>query len=378
MKRQKPDMEELMPELVQEWRRFNKLGGPPDRLQTREFRSAVETLKSLKRGLETSPPDLERNYFSHRELLADYLLYYWPLHYQQALSILSEIPTTPEKVLDLCSGPCPIAFAALKLGCRDVTAADQNLDALNLGARICGRMGYPINIRKMNPLSEKLAAHEKYDLITLGHALHELFPNSLEKQATFVRTLLDSLTPTGYLVLIESSDPYRNQAMLKLRETLALDNIPIQAPCVWKGSCPALEGNFPCFAQREYEKPYVMKEFQRAMDIKLNSLKVSYLIVRLPAADWPKLPEGECYRVVSPPFETPEGKQFYLCGTPGKKKLISRLSNVPKAARAFEYLKRGELIRVEGALESSNSLYLKEETRVSVDAACGKPIPEVF
>jgi len=371
-------MEELMPELVQEWRRFTKTGGPPDRLQTREFRSAVATLKTIQKGLQTSPPGLQRNYFSDRKLLADYLLYFWPLHYQQALSILSEIPTTPRTVLDLCSGPSPVAFAALKLGCGNVTAMDQNLEALNLGARICGRMGYPLSIRQINLLSHRLPVHEKYELITLGHTLHELFPGSIQKQITFVRTLLDALTPEGYLVLMEDSTPDRYKAMLELRESLVNDGIPVQAPCVWKGKCPALQGNFPCFAQREYEKPYVMKEFQRAMDIKLNSLKASYLILRSPAAGWPKLPEGDCYRVVSPPFDTPEGKQFYLCGTPGKKKLISRLQAVPKEARAFEYLKRGELIRVEGAVENANSLYLRDETRVSVDAACGKPIPEVF
>jgi len=370
-------METLMPELIQEWRRFTKTGGPPDRLQTREFRSAVSTLKGLHEGLRASPPDLDRNYFSDRKLLADYLLYFWPLHYQEALSILSEIPTTPKSVLDLCSGPCPIAYAALKLGSENVTAADQNLEALNLGARICGRMGYPLNIRQINLLSKKLPSNEKFELITLGRALHELFPDSVQKQLAFVQTLLDSLTQGGYLVLIESSAPERNKSMLQLRESLVEAGVAVQAPCVWKGKCPALEDHFPCFAQREYEKPYVMKEFQRAMDIKLNSLKASYLILRSPAADWPKLPEGDIYRVVSPPFNTPEGKQYYLCGTPGKKKLISRLANVSKEARAVEYLKRGELIRVEGAMERSNSLYLREETAVTVDAACGKPIPEV-
>jgi len=377
VKRQKAEMEELMQGLIQEWRRFNKIGGPKDVLQTREFRGVVESLKKMRQAFDRSPELLGRNYFSDRKLLADYLLYFWPLHYQEALSILSEIPTTPKKVLDLCSGPCPIAFAALKLGCTNVTAMDQNLEALQLGANICGRQGYPITIRKANFLTHKLPT-EKFDLITLGHALDELFPNNLEKQEAFIQKLLNCLTPDGYLVLIESSHREKNRKVLQLRESLVEQGIPVQAPCVWQGKCPALESNFPCFAQREYEKPYVIKELQRAMQINLGSLKMSYLILRAPQASWPKLPNGDYYRVVSPPFEKPEGKQFYLCGTPGKRKLNSRLPSIPKAARAFEYLKRGELICVEGTLESSNSLHLREETRVSVEAACGKPIPEVF
>ena len=378
MKRQKVDMEELMPQLIQEWRRFTKIGGPPDVLQTREFRGVVESLKKMRHAFESSPQALGRNYFSDRKLLADYLLYFWPLHYQEALSILSEIPTTPRRVLDLCSGPCPIAFAALKLGCSEVIAMDQNLEALRLGANICGRQGYPLTIRKANFLTDKLPSGEKFDLITIGHALDELFPDNQKKQEVFIQKLLDRLTPSGYLVVLESSLREKNRRILQLRESLVEQGIPVQAPCVWQGKCPALEGNFPCFAQREYEKPYVIRELQRAMQVNLGSLKVSYLILRSPEAGWPELPDGDHYRVVSPPFEKPEGKQFYLCGTPGKKKLCSRLPSLPKAARAFQYLKRGELISIEGALESSNSLHLSEKTRVAVEAACGKPIPEVF
>jgi len=378
MKRQKADMEELMPQLIQEWRRFTKVGGPPEVLQTREFRGVVGSLKTMRHAFEKSPQALGRNYFSDRKLLADYLLYFWPLHYQEALSILSEIPTTPNKVLDICSGPCPIAFAALKLGCSEVIAMDQNLEAMRLGATICGRQGFPLTIRKANFLTDKLPAGEKFDLITIGHALDELFPNDQKKQEGFIKKLLRHLSPSGYLVIIESSLPEKNRRILQTRESFVEQGIPVQAPCVWQGKCPALEGKFPCFAQREYEKPYVIKELQRAMQINLGSLKASYLILRSPEADWPKLPENEHYRVVSPPFDKPEGKQFYLCGTTGKMKLCSRLPTLPKAARAFQYLKRGELISIEGALKSSNSLHLREESRVTVEAACGKPIPEEY
>ncbi|NGX57682.1 MAG: Ubiquinone/menaquinone biosynthesis C-methyltransferase UbiE [Chlamydiae bacterium] len=382
MKRKKADMEELMLQLIQEWRRFTKLGGPPDVLQTREFRRVVESLRVMREAFDSAPQHLGRNYFSNFQLLADYLLYYWPLHYQEALSILSELPTTPRRVLDICSGPCPVAFAALKLGCSEVFAVDQNLEALNLGARICGREGYPITIRKWNPHTQQLPVEGKFDLITMGYCLEELFPQTekgwQDEQDAFIDQMLNLLNPNGYLVILDSSLPEKNQRVLNIRERFVKKKIPVQAPCVWRGECPALANNFPCFAQREYEKPYVMKEFQRALNINLGSLKVSYLILRHPSSGWPQLPDKDYFRVVSPPSESPQGKQFYLCGTPGKRKICSRKEELPKESRAFQYLKRGELISVEDALEKHNTLHIKDETKITVEAACGKPIPEVF
>ncbi len=370
-------MEQLIPDLIQHWRRLTKLKGPTDRLQTREFRGVVNTIKGLQETFQRGGS----HYFNDVKTLADYLLYYWPLHYQEALSILSEIPSQPKKVLDLCSGPCPVAFAALKLGCSDVTALDVSLEAVKFGAEFCGRQGYPVTVKKGDLKKNSLPVGESYDLITIGHSLSELFPSSRsgwkKEQLSFVHTLLSRLSPDGHLVIIEGSFEESNRRVLSLRDELVSDGIPVQAPCVWRGKCPALEGNFPCYAQREYEKPTLLKELQRAASINLNSLKASYLIVRPKEAGWPQQPEQDLYRVVSPPFEKEEGKVFYLCGTPGKKKLSSRLKSLPQSAKAFEYLKRGELISVDGALEHQNSLILNDNTSLNVVAACGKPVPEV-
>lgn len=375
-------MEEIMPLLINEWRKKAKLSGPGDVLQTREFRRVVGSTKKIRDALNTDPEKLGHNYFSDPELLADYLLYLWPLHYQEALSVFNELPSVPRRVLDICSGPCPAAFAALKLGSSEVIATDQNIEALSLGARICGRAGYALAIRKWNPLKEPFPVEGTFDLITIGYSLEELFPRSEkkweEKQEAWIDSLLKKLTPHGSLVILESSLPEKNRRVLKIRERFVEKNVPVQAPCVWQGSCPALAHNFPCYAQREYEKPYVMKEIQRALQINLNSLKASYLILCSPLAKWPELPPGELFRVVSPPAETLNGKQFTLCGTPGYRKLCCRLKGLPKESRAFDYLKRGDLIHVEDALLRHNTLHINDETKVSVQAACGKPITKVF
>ncbi len=374
-------LDEIMPILIGAWRRLHKEAGPPDKLQTREFRRVISSIKSLQEGLETSNKLIGKDYFSDKDLLGAFLLYHWVVHYQQGLSIFGEIPMEPRRVLDVCSGPGAFAIAALKHGAAEVTAVDRNAEALKLGAEICGRLGYAMNIRQWNCRTSALSVEGPFDLIILGHCLTELFPMSekhwQEKQMEFLSILFSRLTPEGFLVIVDSSYLDTNRRILQMRDRLVEKGIPIQAPCVWRGPCPALQTqNSPCYAQREFYKPYLIKEIQRSASINLGSLKMSYLIFRNPQASWPDLDNKKYYRVISPPIESFQGRRFYLCGVEGKKNITTRLETMPHEAKAFEYLKRGELIYVENAHENQNSIDLIENSKLKVAAACNKPIPE--
>lgn len=376
------DLETLIPILIGTWRRFNKLSGPPDVLQTREFRGVVNAVMKIQERFADGKTLIGQDYFSNPDLLSAYLLYHWVVHYQQGVSLLGELPLTPRRVLDVCSGPAPLAFAALRHGAQEVIATDQNMSALTLGAEISGRYGMPLSIRHWHCFKESLPVDGKFDLILVGHCLDELFPGTrkgwVEEQRIFLRKLMDRLSPNGHLLIVENSFPEANRRILQLRDTFVSEGIPVQAPCVWRGECPALKvQNSPCYAQREFEKPYIIKEIQRAASINLSSLKMSYIIFRNPSSGWPQLPPQNLYRVTSPPFDSHHGKRFYLCGTDGKKQLGSHLSMHPQESRAFEYLRRGELISFENALEKQNALDIVEGTKVNIEAACGKPLPEI-
>jgi hypothetical protein len=376
-----PDVESIIPIIIGVWRRWMKLPGPQDMLQTREFRTIVEGIKKLQHRFDGHSSLLGQDYFSNPDLLGAYILYQWVIHYQQGLTLINEVPLTPMRVLDVCSGPAPWAFAALRHGAHDVTAVDRNVKALELGAEICGRYGMPLTIRKWNSLKEKLPIEGEFDLIILGHCLEELFPSPqkswTEDQQFFVQSLLNRLTSSGFLLIAESSLMDSNRRVLQLRDYFVKAGVPIQAPCIWRGECPALKtANSPCYAQREMEKPFIIKEFQRAAQINSNSLKMSYLILRSPKANWPMIDDKLLYRVISPPVDTYQGKRYYLCGTDGKKNLGSHLNPAPKEARAFEYLRRGELISIEHPLEKQQAIDIIQGTSIKVEAACGKPLPE--
>lgn len=370
------DLETLMPLLIGVWRRFHKEAGPGDVLQTREFRRVVASVKILLEGSDQGKSILGEDYFQRPDLLGAYLLYQWVVHYQEGLSLIGEVPAVPSSVLDICSGPAPYAFAALRHGAHEVYAMDRNMQALQLGAEVCGRYGLPLNLRQWDCTRDPFPLQKKFDLIIAGHCIGELFSYNEDGLHRFVNSLLDLLTPEGHLLIVDSSFPDPNNRLLRLRDRLVKNGVPIQAPCVWRGECPALKtANSPCYAQRDFEKPYLIKEIQRATNIKLSSLKMSYLILKNPCAAWPILPkENNLFRVISPPVETFQGKRFYLCGTEGKKTLGSHLKSHPPLSRAFEHLKRGELISIENGLEKNLAIDVIEDTTVKIEAARGKPL----
>jgi len=369
MKRLKilPETEEIMPLLVQAWRKLMRTPGPKDHLMTREFRSVVDRVKDLQENRVKLQDE--------KSALGAYLLYDWPIHYLEAFSILGELPFIPKRVLDIGSGAAPMAFAALKRGAAEVFATDLHAGPLELGAEITGRSGFPLTIRKWDASSSPCPVDGPFDLIMIGYALFEIFDSERERFA-FIEKQLRRLTPHGFLVLIDSSQKEQNDVIMRLRDLAVENGVPVQAPCVWKGKCPALASSAPCYAQRTFDKPYLIKEIQRSGKINLNSLKMSYLVLKHPDAGWPSLPKEKYYRVISPPFVKMQGKHYYLCGTDGKKKLFSDADENTKSGMTFKYLRRGELISVEDCQEMHDGLKITQNSKIAIEAACGKAIPE--
>lgn len=366
MKRKKMpsvDEETLIPLLVAVWRRIHKLPGPADRLQTREFRGVVEALRIMQTGEQVD--------LSEKKFLGASLLYYWWVRYQEGLSLLQEVPSSFHTVLDVASGLGPFAFAALKHGAGDVLAVDQNGQSLSLAKEIAGKYGFVLRTLMQDPC--RSIPKGSFDLILAAHCQEQLFPGSIEERVDWIESLATRLTPSGHLLLVEGSLPKTNFPFLELRDRLVARGFPIQAPCVWQGACPAKQSETPCYAQREFVKPYLIQELQRGAEIRLGSLKMSYLLIKAKTATWPATPHPPLYRVISPPLEGLFGRHFYLCGTDGKKSLSSSFPETPAQAKAFDFLKRGELLSVENALERGNRLELSEESCITIKAALGKP-----
>lgn len=374
-KRVEIDIEELMPLLIGIWRKMFRLAGPAEELMTREFRSFVSHIKELCAEESKEKEGALALSMQNRDLLGAYFLYFFPLRYLEAMHLLGELPETGSTALDLSVGPSPFALAALKYGYQDVTSIGSVEGALNLTAEACGRSGYPIQIR--NELNRFRKGTKKYDLITLSYTLLDLFPTDssqhVEKRKQLVRDLLDSLNPEGFLLIVEDSQEKQNKKVLELRDSLVESGYFVQAPCIYQGRCPALANKNVCFAQRELKKPYLIAEAQRSGRINMNSLKMSYLIVRSKEAKQPET-KRDLYRIISPPFEDRGRTTYYLCGKGGRKKLASSLESHTKDTRAFEFIKRGEAIEIQNAQVEGNTFVLHEESKLIVAAPLSKPL----
>jgi hypothetical protein len=359
----KADWDLIFPLLIARWRKLLKHPlGPEDRLQTREFQSLIASLKSyMQTQTVVSPEDL-----------GAHLMYFWPLQYAEALSLIKELPTPPERVLELGTVAAAYSLAALQHGAKEALAIGENELALKYGADLCGHIGYPISIRTGNyQRLSTLPLEGKWDLIILPYSLFAL---SSSEEIPYIKSLLSLLTPQGHLLLVESSATEVNRRFLRLRDKIAQENLPILAPCLWKGSCPALQhGSSPCFAQRPFEKPFMIKEIQRAAQINLSSLKMSYLILGSPSAPARSLPDN-LYRVVSPPVQTFKGERFFLCGVKGKKTLGTTLKEPTQETKAYAFLKRGDVIAIDEALELDGDLQVTQKTKLKLHSPCDKPV----
>ena len=79
--------------------------------------------------------------------------------------------------------------------------------------------------------------------------------------------------------------------------------------------------------------------------------------------------------MISPAVETFRGERVFLCGKEGKKSLGSQLKEHSVKARAFDYLRRGDVIAIHNALHLKDQLDITEETSVTLEAPAGKPVP---
>ena len=368
----KPLWDDLYLLLINRWRKLMKLPLgplseiPAERLMTREFRTLVENVLAYKESKEISSPDL----------LGAYLMYEWPLHYAQGLSLLQELPQKPSRVLDLGTLGAPFSLAALQHGATDVLAIGKDEPALKYGADLSGHLGYPISTRVGDArFLRSLSLQGSWDLIILSYSLFRQFP-MLADQTAYINQLLPLLSPEGHRLIVEDSATGINRSFLKLRDEVAKQKISILAPCLWKGDCPALKhASSPCFAQRPLiDKPFMIKEIQRAASINLSSLKMSYLILRSPLFTPPALPNN-LYRVVSPALNTFRGERYFLCGVAGKKTLGTTIQgDHPKHSKAFDYLKRGDVISIDEAVTLGDDMQITSETLLQLKAPCDKPL----
>ena len=375
------DLNRWIPSLLAVWRRHRRhKEGPSDRLLQHELKEVVTGVKTLSAGLTGKRQLVGKGYMDDAALLGAYLLFYWPVSYAQARYALGYLPAKPRSVLDLGSGPAPMSFASLDHGASEVTAADRSDLALKLATELAGEAGEPLAVRRWDPLKGNKLPDGSFDLIIMGHLLNELWggdENEHGKISELIENAFGSLSKGGAVVVIEPALLLTSRRLLKVRDILVEKGFPILAPCLFKGSCPALkkEGN-TCHTDRSWEPPGMIREIAKAAGIHKDALKMSFLIIAPKGAKWPELPEGRIFRIVSEILESNKRLRLVGCGPEGRIGLSIQEKDITEENRVFLRLQRGDVIKIIGAEERESGIALTEKSGISIVTHSGRPLPE--
>jgi ribosomal protein RSM22 (predicted rRNA methylase) len=318
-------------------------------------------------------------------LLGAYLLFYWPTSYLQARGVLSELPHRPRSVLDLASGPAPMAFAALDAGASDAIAADRSARAIKAATALAAEAGEPLGTREWNPSHGRplaqLAPGKKFDVVLMGHALNELVRGHGEaitdgRRADLLEQALALLAPGGSLVVIEPALRDTSRALLRVRDLMVARGYAIRAPCLFRGNCPALVKETDwCHAERPVEPPPLLAQISKAAALRREAVKMSYLVVAPKGEGWAEPPPGRLFRIVSEQLSSKGRLRYMGCGPEGRMGLALQEKHVTDANRRFEKLLRGDVIEINGGEPRGDGVALGEGSTVRITAGAGKPVP---
>jgi small ribosomal subunit Rsm22 len=356
--------------------------GPEDLLAPDELREVGAAVARLSRGLTRGRELAGARYLDDERLLGAYLLFYWPISYLQARGILSELRRRPGAVLDLASGPGPMAFAALDAGASEVTAADRSARALAAARRLAAAAGEPLATREWSPARPGalagLAAGKRLDLVTMGHALNELYqgPDADARRAALLEEALALVAPRGSLLVVEPALRETSRALLRVRDLLVARGHSVRAPCLFRGACPALlrESDW-CHAERPIEAPPLVAQIGKAAGLRKEAVKMSYLVLAPKGEPWAEPPPGRVFRIVSEPLPSKGRLRYMGCGPEGRMGLSLQEKHVGEGNRRFEDLLRGDVVEISGGEPRGDGLALGEGSAVKVIAPAGRPVP---
>ena len=226
----------------------------PDELTVEERREVGAAVRQLRAGLVGERALVGARYLDDPALRTAYLLYHVPLNAARMASVLPELGLDgegPLRVLDIGAGPGSLGLAAA-LGARRagrdirVFSTDRSTPALGLGAQLAAQLGLEAAWRSLvwRLPDEAPAAlrEERYDLISLGNVLNELWSDqsdAVERRADWILRLARTrLGPGGRVVLLEPALRETGRALLELRSLLVEGGLFVHAPLPVPGALP--------------------------------------------------------------------------------------------------------------------------------------------
>lgn len=355
-----------------------------------ELAALAGDVQRLSRLLTRDRESLPSAYLKDAGLRKAYLLYFLPSNIRKISVPLRELSLHPQgllakerlRVLDVGSGPGTAVLGLLDFYSRregspffECTAVDHVAENLREAEalfrehrdRSAGKASLRTQVSGIEGLADRL--NDQYDLIIFSNVLNELFHGEDDRRAKRVRTvggiLRRALAAHGSCIIIEPALRETSREMLMVRDGLLDEGFHVYSPCLIDGRCPALVNPRDwCHEDVPWDPPEIVREVDRRIGLRKDSLKFSYAVIRKDALSLSDIAGGGAFRVVSEPLVSKGKVEFYLCG-PGGRRLVTRLERDGTAANeAFGRLQRGDIVRFEGLVDEGKRHRTGKETRV--------------
>jgi SAM-dependent methyltransferase len=346
---------------------------------------AGAALLRLQRGLTSERLLAGAGYMEDPDLLGAYLLYYWPVSYLEAALSLAMIGRSPRRVLDLGSGPGPLAAALIDAGAAEIKLVDGSPAALALAHGLLGKPGLKLSTTSLDLQGGEGAGEGPYDAIVSGHLLNELWkeaPDRVERRRVFIETQAAALAPGGFVLVIEPALLSTSRETLALRDALAARGWKILAPCPSSLPCPALAAgpSRTCHGEAAWMPAEPMASLALRAGLDRSSVKWIWFCASppdtradasLPPPEAATLPSGSLgpARVVSEGLLNKAGRLRYLLCCEGRLTTLSAPRAMKKAAESgFLGLGRYDLVAVEAAEIREGGLGLSDASTFTLVA----------
>jgi SAM-dependent methyltransferase len=380
-----PNLEQVwMPRLIESWRKLSGLRGKPDRLSVREINQVGEAVLALSNGLIGERELIGRAYMDDASHLGAYLLYFWPVSYAQSSFILKHLmpeDMTRGPVLDLGSGPGPMAMAAANAGAQELVLREKAQRSMDVGLKLAGDAGVKASGSRQDV--QRLTALESshYGLITMGHVLGELWSldeeDAVARRVALCEELMGALKPGGHLVIMEPALRHTSRELLMVRDALIEAGHGVKAPCYFKGACPALERKRDwCHAELPWKMPKVVEQIAQAAGRRKEHLKMTYIIMQKGLSPEDQKPaDPDVFRLVSESLHTKGRFHFVGCGAQGRTGITMLKRDKTPQNKTFIKKERWRVIRATSLHEHGDELRMDKHSVVSEAAEPFDPVP---
>jgi SAM-dependent methyltransferase len=259
------------------------------------------------------------------ELLDAYLLYYWPVSYAQATRALTLSGLRPSSVLDLGSGPGPMAAAAIDRGAARAMLVDKSSGALALAERLLAPSPTSVACLELDEFARgggtalapgsaqggegpsmggsaqggsaqggsaqggaaAIEDGEGFELICFGHSLNEFHAGESGRvglRAALVERAAGRLADGGSVLIIDPATLAAARDAIALRDALCARGWRVIAPCTTDAPCPALAAgpSHSCHDEAAWAMPGFVEALAAKAGLDRALIKMSWFALRPP------------------------------------------------------------------------------------------------